>query len=247
LDRTRGFDQEEGPSAILDAKNIALEGATERFRLGQKNLLKLLSAGGPVTSKSGEMIEIPTIPPLPIKGMDQAEGLDAIWRTAAHESGFKWLSAIAPGILGLLEKALPDAAHAKQRAERDLSDAKKRGGSGGQKAEKAGTKQPPVEHLTIWPPKEDDDASGSIDPETLAGDVQTPQEQVEALEEKTQAQRAAEAAMRIAVKRWGEGGRRMLEALRSGETDKQAAKAAGISGPALIKRRDTLRKLLENM
>ena len=40
-----------------------------------------------------------------------------------------------------------------------------------------------------------------------------PQQYVEAIEEKVQAQKAAGRAMRIAVKRWGRSGQRMLEAL----------------------------------
>ena len=117
----------------------------------------------------------------------------------------------------------------------------KRGGSGGKKAKKAGTAEPSVQHLSIDRSQANPDSgrgSGCIDLDDLVDEGSPP------LDSSIADKDLAAHAMSIALERWGDSGRRMLEALRDGCTDKQAADEADISAPALIKRRNTLKKLL---
>jgi hypothetical protein len=235
LDRTRYQDQEAAPSASTEQESEAIEGAVAAKRNIEAAMLWAYREGVSHTTDLGRSIEIPKIqiPALPIFGMERADGIDAEWRSLAHDFALKLLAEIAPGYQGLLETAVPDAAHAAQRAIRTQADAKKRGGSGGQKVRKAGTEEP-------------DEDPGCIDAGTLVDERLTPQQEIEDQEEKAESQNDAERAMRIALERWGPSGRRMLEALAEGQTGKKAAEAAGISAPALIKRRKTLAKLLKD-
>src|SRR5215831_9772978 len=100
--------------------------------------------GGSFRATSGEQVEIPRIPELPICGMQGTDGISNVFKTLAHDSGFKLFASLAPGYKGVLETALPDAAHAAQRRQIDRTNAKKRGGSGGRKAQKARTAELPV-------------------------------------------------------------------------------------------------------
>jgi hypothetical protein len=235
LDRTRDEGRETDPSAITDKQNVAIEGAVAKKRRIQARVVELLRREEAIPTDSGLSIEVPTIPKLPIRGMEGTDGLNSLWRSAAKDEAFELLASIAPGHLGLLETTLPDAAHAAQRAENDRAAAKKRGGSGGRKAKKAGTAEHAAQHLPIG---EVDEDSACIDPETLIDDRPNP-------EEKAEAQEVAEHAIRIAIDRWGPSGQRMLEALTAGKTDKEAAEAAGISAPAMTKRLKTLQKMLD--
>ena len=77
-------------------------------------IIQLYQKGGVITTDSGQSIEISTIPELPGLVMGRAEGLDVMWRAASQEAAIKIFAELAPGILGTLETALPDAAHAAQ-------------------------------------------------------------------------------------------------------------------------------------
>jgi|CXWL01.1.fsa_nt_gi hypothetical protein len=229
------MDEEATDEEVADKESVAILGATAKKSRAEERIVKLLHSGG--QTDSGLMMEVPKIPELPIRGMEGADGINRVWRDAAHDSAFKIFARIAPGILGRLETALPDAAHAKQRAGRDRADAKKRGGSGGRKAKKAGTVEPAVQHIPTGGP---DENSSCIDPETLVCDRPNAEQEIEAQEEEKENQEAASRLRCTAFDRWGPRGERMLEALKDGKTDKEAAKAAGISAPALRKRLDTL-------
>lgn len=223
-------------SVITDAEGVMLTAVADRDSRGRARIVELLSRERTIEPDNGLENDAYAIPVLPLLGMQSADGMDAIWRTAAKESALKSLANIAPGILGLFETTLPHAAHAAQRAEDDLASAKKRGGSGGAKAKRTGTKTVPVQHVQFGDPAED---AGCVDPETLVSHRPTPDKELEALMD-------AERAFAMAIGRWGESGKRMLEALLDGENYKDAAKAAGISAPALTKRRETLTKLLKD-
>jgi hypothetical protein len=234
LDLTQ--DEDHDPAAVV------LLGAAERQYRAQTVLVNLLLKGGSIRTNLGQLIDIPSIPVLSIRGMEHADGMDAIWRHHARRIAFAAYAALAPGVFGVLETALPDAAKAVELAGKDRADAKKRGGSGGRKAKMAGTLEPVVQHLPIGNPTDED--SPCISPETLADDRLNPQEKIEAQENETESMEDAQRAMRVAFDRWGESGQLMLESLAAGATDKDAAKAAGISAPALTKRLKTLKKKL---
>lgn len=172
--------------------------------------------------------------------MKDPDELNRYWRDGANYLALKVLASLALGHLGWLETALPDAAHGAQQAAYEKADAKERGGTGGRKAEKAGTSEPAAQHVPIGGPDED---SACIDPETLVNDRPNPEQELEAHEEEEKNQEDARRAFRIAFDRWGLSGLQMLEALMDGSTDKEAAEAAGISAPALIKRRKAMIKL----
>ena len=240
LRRTQEASYEEDSSANTDAESMALLGVVAREHRARAVIVELFRSARSIPTDSGHSIEVLTIPMLPMRGMDGTDGLNGVWRTAANDVAFGLLAKIAPGVLGILETALPDAAHRAQRAERDRAAAKKRGGTGGRKANKAGTAEPAAQHVSIGVPDEDDENdSDSTDPETLADDRLSLQQTVEAQEN-------AKRALRIAIDRWGESGRAMLEVLVEGQTKKDAAKVARISEPAVTKRIKTLKNLLNS-
>jgi hypothetical protein len=241
LDLTPSDDDDDKElSPITDPMAVAMEGAVGRKHRAEEWIGELFRSGGTIQTDSSQSIEVPTIPELPIRGMEGTDARSSVWRAASHDAAFRLLAKIAPGTLGLLETALPDAAHAAQRADREKADAKKRGGSGGQKAKKAGTAEPPVQHVPVGNPEVEEN-SPFIEPKD---DYPNPEQMIEAHEEVAKAKKDARFALRIAIDRWGASGQRMLEALAEGKTDKAAAEAAGISAPALIKRKKTLKKLL---
>lgn len=233
------------PSAPTDVESIAIEGAIAKKTQLEEWLAEVYFPGKPILTKSGvprdDVPKLPEIPPLAISEMQDTNGQNAIWRTTALSAAFRFLAQIVPGTLGFLETLLSDAAHAAQRVVREQADAKKRGGSGGEKAKKAGTAEPPVQHLSIDRPQANRDSGRDercIDPDELL-DEGSP-----SIESTIVDKDLAAHAMRIAVQRWGDSGRRMLEAFQDRCTDKEAAERAGISAPALMKRRKTLKKLL---
>jgi hypothetical protein len=229
-------------SPITDEENVALLGAIESEQRGRKGIFELFHREGAITTDSGECIKIPTIPPPPVRGMEQADEMGTRWRAFAHDSAFKLCAALAPGTQGLLETALSDAAHAAQRAQYQKSVTKKRGGSGGVKSEQAGTADPPAQHVQFGDPERD---PGCIDPSTLIDDRLNPEQQYQKHENEAADRDLALAAFRTAVERWGPSGKLMLQALSGGLTDKAAAEAAGITPQALRKRMKTLKNILD--
>jgi hypothetical protein len=241
LDRTPDeVHDDKKPSPFSDNETVAIEGATARKSRAEERIVKLFNNGG--QTDSGLMMEVPKIPELPIRGMEGADGMNRVWREAAHDSAFKVFARIAPGIAGQLETALPDAAHAAQQDEHDHVDAKKRGGSGGRKARHAGTSVPPAVHVPIEIPRTDDkrEEYGSMSQEQLSDNRQSPQQELEEREEAEEATAEAERALLFANEQWPGSGPLMIQALLNGKTQKEAAEAAGISAPALRKRLDTL-------
>lgn len=246
LGRTQGSPDEDAPSSMIDEENIALDGAAQKLSSGQAGVLELFSKEGWILPKSGQPMDTPSIPVLPIRGMKESDGLNAAWRDNAKKTALRCLAAIAPGIFGLLETALPDAAHAAQQKERDHADAKKRGGTGGRKAEKAGTAEPAVQHVSIGEPDFDSDSESGHKPDCAdpVDDRLNRQQETEKHEEEAENRKRAQEVYRIAIERWGESGRKMIEAyLVEGSTDETAAKAAGITPQAVRKRKNTLEKL----
>ena len=239
LDRTPDTIDNEYPPRNLDADNVALLAAVDRERRGRALIVGLFNSEGLITTGSGQSIEIPKVPALPVLGMEHADGIDAVWRTAAKEMAIKVLAGIAPGTLGLLETALPDVAHAAQRAEHDQAAAKKRGGSGGRKAKRAETEEHAAPHVSIGEPDED---ATLVDPKD---DRLNPEQKMEVDQEEAEVKQAANRAFRLAIDRYGKSGELMLKALEAGQTYKEAAKAAGISAPALTKRLKALKKMLD--
>ena len=238
LDRTPDTLDNEFPSRNSDADNVALAAAVDKECRIRAWIVELLNRDGPIITDTGHSIEVPKIPALSVLGMEHADGIDAMWRTVAKEMAIKVLAGIAPGTLGLLETALPDAAHAAQRAEHDQAAAKKRGGSGGRKAKRAGTEEHAAQHVSIGEPDED---ATLVD---LKDDRLNPEQKMETDQEEAEAKKDVNRALRFAIDRWGQSGELMLKALADGRTHKEAAKAAGISAPALTKRLKTLQKLL---
>jgi hypothetical protein len=233
---------EKSSSPFADEENVALLGAIEREQRGRERIVELFRRGGAITTDSGQCIKIPTIPAPPIRGMEQADGVDARWRVFAHDSAFKVCAALAPGTYGLLETALSDAAHAAQRAEYQKTVAKKRGGSGGEKSKQAGTAEPAAENVYFGDPRRD---PACIDQATLIDDRLNPEQQYQEHEKQAADRNLAREAFRVAMERWGHSGNLMLQALADGLTDKAAAEATGISPPALRKRMKTLKRFLD--
>lgn len=243
LDLTRSHDENLSP--ITDSMGVAIVAAVASKHRAEKRIGDLFRKGGTIPTNSGQSNEVPTIPELPIHGMNGTDERNSVWRAASHDAAFTLFAKIAPGTLGRLETALPDAAHAAQRKDREEADAKMRGGSGGRHAKKAGTEEPPVQHVPMGNlgDEENEENSPFIHPKD---DHPTPEQITAAHEEEEKAKNDAEHAFRIAIDRWGASGQQMLQALAEEKTQKAAAEAAGISAPALIKRLKTLKKLLES-
>lgn len=234
----------DGASTVLsDAESVMLAAVAERESRGRAGIVEFLSRERVITTDNGLEGDAYAIPPLPLLGMQNVNDMDAIWRTTAKESALKSLARIAPGILGLLETTLPDAAHAAQRAENDLASAKKRGGSGGRKAEKAMTDEIPVQHVPLGDPTTD---AGCIDPGSLADDRHNPEQELEAREDEIESHKCAIRVLDVAIKRWGESGKIMYKEIAAGETYRAAAEAAGITERTVTNRLATLKKLHKN-
>lgn len=120
-----------------------------------------------------------------------------------------------------------------------------RGGTGGLKAKKAKTAKPAAKHVSIVEPDLDSNSESNQTPNCtdLADDRLNRQQEIEDDEKEAEDRRRAQEAYRIANERWGESGRKMLEAyLVDGSTDETSADAAGITPQAVRKRLTTLRK-----
>ncbi len=259
-------EQRDEGSPVTEHESIAIAGASEMENRIREWLTNLLSQSGAVIAdSSGLSIKVPEIPELPVIGMAGTSGTGAAWRSFARcvvvEEFLVWA---VPGACEIFETALPDWAHAAQRDEHDRADAQKRGGIGGPKARRKAKEAQRkateiIEHVRMrGTPNPESDAEvprvlridhidhDDINTETLMDDRPNPQLEAEAHEEEAEAQERARRAQCIAIDRWGESGRLMLEALGAGKTDKEAAKAAGITPPALSKRLKTMEKLLRS-
>ena len=131
VDRHLRRDRDDGsknhPSGLADMESTAIEGAVARKTQLEEWLAGVYFLGEPILSRSGvprdDVPKLPEIPPLAIPEMQDINGLNAVWRTAARNVAFRLFAQIAPGTLGFLETLLSDAAHAAQRAVRDQADA----------------------------------------------------------------------------------------------------------------------------
>ncbi len=223
LDITRDHGLEESPELHKDKESEAIAGAVAKKNRIKAMMLWAYREGVVHPTDSGRSIAKIQIPPLPIFGMECADGIDAEWRARAHDLALKMLAEIAPGYQGLLETTLPDAAYAAQRDARDKAGAKKRGGSGGKKAEKAGTEVPAVQHFSIGNSNEcseDSDFVVGIDLEALTDPC--------AINPETGAEVAR--LIQEGENRFGIKGVKLLQAILQGLTIRQAASQAKISG-----------------
>jgi hypothetical protein len=222
---------------IPDPESIAIEGALTALRGAELRLTKMLiekQFGSPATDPSEQFYKIP---PLSIRGMeDSGVHFGALAKTVALNSVY---AKLAPGVSGVLDKKLSDAAYARQRRAVDAANSQERGGPGTSKTVKndkmKGKKTASAKHVPVESALENEDATLGV--HTLC-DGRDRQQQMEAKEQ-------LDKLHKLAGKHWGPKGKAMLEALMSGATDKEAAKAAGITPPALRKRRKILKKELD--
>jgi hypothetical protein len=223
---------------VKDMENIALLGAAQKDSHARTAIVRLLREGGTIKTNTGETIEVPTFPELPDFIMGPPDEVAIPWRFISKEHASNIFSKIAPGLFGILEKALPDAARAAQRREREFWDAKERGGTGGPKAKRKGTAVARAQHIPVfmhtW--------KRGI-PDALQSDQPSPQENVEELQETIQAEKLSERAMQVACKEWPNG-RLMLQTLIDTQQVSKAAQAVGMSPKGVKKRLKKLQTLL---
>jgi hypothetical protein len=231
---------------IEDMSNIALLGATQKETHGRAAIVRLLNRGGPIKTRSGETIQVPTLPELPSSLLGPRDELATTWCFIGKQHAYTLFARIAPGLFGILETVLPDAAGEAQRRERDAADSQDRGGPGVPKTVQA--RKAKARGLGINPETLETSRAVHIPitekhNSSVMDDRPNQMEEIEHMEEDVGTNATAALLMELSIEKWGEAGRKMLEAIKNGKTDKEAAEAAGISPPAFIKRRDTLRKL----
>ncbi len=227
---------------IEDREQDAIAGAIEANRRGEAGILALMRNAGRIVTIKGKKVQVPAIPPLPVFGMQSAEGMNAVWRAAAIDQAIQVLAKTAPGVLGILETALPDAAHAELRSVYQRAAAKKRGGLGVNRQPHADqTPKSSEDPVPMW-----NSFEGGILKEQPRDDRENPQQQLESQQDEVRAFEVAKRAMQIARKRWGKSGERMLQSLVAGQSRKTVAQAAGVVPSAIDKRLKALRQALSD-
>jgi hypothetical protein len=138
----------------------------------------------------------------------------------------RFVARLAGQIAALLEFNVAGAARDGYRSEFERRAAKKRGGSGGRHAKKAGTKQGKAEAVEY----RDELENSIIDPVTGAErERRSPEDDALEKERKLEIEAQGNRAMRMAQKRWGAKGRAFLEALKRSANVAEASAMVGVS------------------
>jgi hypothetical protein len=145
-----------------DPAQTAIAGTLEGHERGMERLFAKL--------QEEELLPLP--PPVPILGMTERCESERNWTEIVTNVMQKFFVLLAPVFGGVLELALPNAAHEAQRRERDLLSAKMRGGAGGSHAKKAGTGEQEVTHVN-WDKVSDTEM---LDTDGAEPECRTPEE-----------------------------------------------------------------------